>query len=144
MRIGFIGNQTVPLPRRAVAGQALTPVEAAILTEIHHARIASQLRYMLAKGTITKRQLQQKAIELAKLPLTAGADEDASDPVLLEAIALAKEMLTAEAVREGLPTKTIEARAKAVVDANPALRAKAQERLAAKYTMMQSILEEAI
>ena len=135
----FIANLAVVLPSRFAAGDILNETAAAVLNDIHRKRLTAKLRYLHQKGDINKDGLQSKALELASLelvPYTTLDDEDGEplDPILEEALSMARNLIITRMAEEGLPPpKGLESHAKALVDAMPGLQEKARLRVEARY-----------
>lgn len=143
MPLTFISGIAVELPQRFTAGQAIDETEAEILSQIHVSRIRGRLGWMLKQGTITEAELPSKAEELALLdlsPLTINeADED--DPILAEALIIARDMITQRLASEGLaPPKNLDEHAKVLIDALPHIRAMAVKRLEERHKIARESL----
>lgn len=135
----FIAGLAVKLEQRWRAGQELDEVTAGLLNEIKVRRTVAKLRYLLDKGDLSPAELPAKAIELQCQPLERGTvsadlDSDEDDPILTEALEMAKELLIAHMASEGLPPpKGLELHAKALVDARPDLQELARKRVEARF-----------
>lgn len=144
----FIANLAVPLPTRFVAGDLATEIAAALLNDIQLKRVKAKLRWHLQKGDVLPDGLQAKAHELMKLelvPYITLDDGEEDDPVLLEALAMARDLIVTRMAQEGLPPpKGLDVHAKALVDANPALQEKARLRVEARYKAATAVIGELI
>ena len=145
MPTAFIDNQVVVLPRKVTPGAIMSEIDAAIISEIQHNRVKARLRYLLSRGEIDANGIQVKANELMDLPLSPNAtldDSEETDPVLEEAMTIAREIVTKRMASEGLPVpKNLDLHAKALVDAIPALQEKARRRIEARLTVAKSLME---
>jgi hypothetical protein len=94
-------------------------------------------------GEIDARGIEE-AIELCAQPLAPYStldDSDEEDPILAEAMNIAREMISARFAELELPLpKGLDAHAKALVDGAPAILEQARLRVEAKYNAMASIL----
>lgn len=144
----YINNLAVVLPSRFAAGDIATDIAAQVLHEVQLRRIKAKLRYLLAKGDINLDGLQDKAIELNEaelVPYGTLDDDDDSDPVLVEALAMARELIISRMAQEGLPPpKGIDAHAKALVDGAPAIQERARLRIEARYRAANAAIEDII
>lgn len=134
----FIANLAIILPIRFAAGDTLEDNAASVLNDIHLRRIKARLRYLLSRGEIDGNEIQAKALELSDsemLPyLTSDDDDTESDPVYVEAIAMARELIVSRMAQEGLPPpKGLDLHAKALVDGMPELQERARLRVEARY-----------
>ena len=145
----FIANMAITLPSRFAPGDIATEAAADMLNYVQLTRIKSRLRYMLAQGHVLADGLQAKAAELAEQELVPYAltddDEDANDPVLQEALAIARELIITRMAQQGLPPpKGLDLHAKALVDGQPALQDRARARVEARYRAAASAIAEAL
>ena len=145
----FIANMAITLPSRFAPGDIATEAAADMLNYVQLTRIKSRLRYMLAQGQVLADGLQAKAAELAEqelVPYTlTDDDEDANDPVLQEALAIARELIITRMAQQGLPPpKGLDLHAKALVDGQPALQDRARARVEARYRAAASAIAEAL
>lgn len=135
----FIGQLAVALPAPFAEGDILDETGADVLNFVQRRRVTARLTAMLKKGNIDERQLHAKALELFAQPMTAGVtldDEDdaMSDPVLAEAMEMARNLITQKLAKENLPPpKNLDEHAKQVVDALPALVEQARQRVETRY-----------
>lgn len=146
MPTAFINGLAINLPSRFAEGDKADAIALALLNEIQHRRVKSQLRYMLAHGDINPDGLQQRADELMAKELvphlTPDDDDEAeNDPVFKEALSMARELIISRMAAEGLPPpKGIDVHAKALVDGMPDL----QEKARARVELRQRIAIEAL
>jgi hypothetical protein len=143
----FIDNIAVLLPSRFALGDIINEAAAYTLNDIQQRRIKAKLRYLLARGDILQWDLQTKADELASQDLvpymTLDDDEPNTDPILMEALAMARELIVGRMAQEGLPPpKGLDIHAKALVDAMPDLQEKARLRIEARYRAAQQAIQE--
>jgi hypothetical protein len=116
----------------------MTEQDAALLCSIQRNRVVAKIRYLLSRGDISPAEAQSKANELASQPLVPYLtldDEGAEgDPILEEAMAIARELIVKGMAEEGLPPpKGLDTHAKALVDNMPALQEQARIRMEARY-----------
>lgn len=144
----FVANLAVNLPSRFAAGDTIDDAAAYVLNDVHRKRLTSRLRYMLAKGEIHADELQRKAEELhqAELVPYATLDDDeennANDPIMAEALSMARELIVTRMAKEGLPPpRGLDVHAKALVDAMPSIVERARLRVEARYKAAASALE---
>jgi hypothetical protein len=145
----FIDKLAVPLPSRFAGGDLATEIAAALLNSIQHKRVIAKLRRLLARGEIAEHEVQQKAEAFLQLDLvpyiTLDDDPDASDPVIMEALGMAKSLITARMAKEGLPPpKGLEDHARNLVDSMPTIMEAARKRVEARYKAAERVLEGAI
>ena len=145
----FIANLAVILPIRFAAGDAIEETPAKVLNDIQQRRIKAKLRWLLNRGEIAPEELQSKANELSNadlLPYITSDDDDAdSDPILVEALSMAREIIVSRMAQEGLPPpKGIDLHAKALVDGMPELQEKARLRIEARYRAAAAAIEEVL
>ena len=146
MPIGVIDNLVIPFPRKTLAGDPMTEQGAALLCLIQRNRIVAKIRYLLTRGDISSAEVQAKALELAEQPLVPYLtldDEGAEgDPILEEALNIARELIVQRMAEEGLPPpKGLDTHAKALVDNMPALQEQARMRVEARYKAAAAALE---
>jgi hypothetical protein len=147
----FINSLAVMLPSRFAAGDIIDEVAAAVLNDVQLKRIKARLRWALSRGDVNPDGLQARALELSKAELVPYAtmdDDDEGetlDPVFVEALAMARELITSQMAKEGLPPpKGLDLHAKALVDANPALQERARLRIEARYRAANAAIEGAV
>jgi hypothetical protein len=145
----FINNIAVILPSRFALGQALTENAALVLNDVQLKRIKARLRYMLAHGDVNTDGLQDTALALLDTDLvpyaTIDDDDENLDPVLEEALSIARELIIGRMAAEGLPPpKGLDVHAKALVDGQPKIQEQARRRIEARYKAAQDILEGAV
>jgi hypothetical protein len=140
----FLDSMVVSLPSRFSEGQELDHVAAEMLNIIMFRRIRAKLRYLLERGEILASDLQAKAYELAEQPLRVAAtldDSEDEDPILLEALAIARELICTRMAQEGLPPpKGLDNHAKALVDGVPEIQEQARKRIEARYLAAQELI----
>lgn len=141
----FINGLAVPLPYRdgEKPGDPLQPIHRLILDMILHRRVKAKLRYLLDRGEILPSELQAKALALCEEPLKPylTLDDDEEDPVLVEAMVIAREVITSRMAQENLPPpKNLDLHAKQLVDNIPQLQETARKRLEARYRAAQEAL----
>lgn len=127
----------------------MTENNADVLNDIQTKRIKSKLRYLLQRGDILAHELDAKALELSSLELvpyaTLDDDEEGSDPILSEALNMARELIISRMAQEGLPPpKGIDLHAKALVDAMPEIQEKARLRIEARYNAANAAIAETV
>lgn len=132
----FIAGLAVALPSRFAAGHICDEQQAAVLQDIKLRRIKTKLRALLQRNEINPDELQAKALELNELPLEPYSvlDDDDTDPIIAEALSMARAAIISRMAQEGLPPpKGIDTHAKALVEAMPELQEKARLRVEARY-----------
>lgn len=143
----FINGLAVNLPSRFAEGQVLTPHQAQVLHEIWLKRIVAKLRWLYNKGEIDAQGLCAKALELAALdlaPYSPVEDAEDDDPVLEEAMIIARDLIVGRMAKEGLPPpKGLDIHAKALVDNLPAITERARLRVEARYQAAASLIGNA-
>ncbi len=144
MPIVFIQNQAVNLPVKFRGGDKLDETSAEILNAIHFRRLKAKLKTLQSNGSILLSDLQTKAQELYNLPLVPYAtmdDEDnieASDPILAEAMNIARELLTAKLTQEGIEIpKNLDLHARQLVEHMPELHERARLRIETRFQIAQ-------
>lgn len=145
MATAFIAGLAVSLPSRFKEGDILDELSATILWEVQLRRIKARLANLIKKGDINADGIQAKALEINAQDLAPHAtlddDDSESDPVLEEALTMAKEIITQRMAEAGLPPpKGLDAHAKALVDGMPALQEKARQRVEARYKAAEAAL----
>lgn len=142
----FIAGLAVPLPFREGEreGDPMMEWHAQLLYIIQSRRVMARLRYLLDRGELLVRDAQAKATELCAQPLKPYAtldDGDEEDPILLEAMNMAREVITARMAAEGLPPpKNIDLHAKQLVDNIPELQERARLRVEAHYRAAEALM----
>ena len=139
----FVQNRAYILPRKTLAGATLCEGKAEILNLILHRRIMAKLRYLLDKGELKAETAQAKAEELCAedLRLSDACRAFGEDPVMAEALAIAREHITTQLAKENLPApKHLDEHAKALIDAMPQILDRARLRLEARYRAAQQAL----
>jgi hypothetical protein len=133
----FINNLAVVLPRRFAAGDTIGEIPARILHNIWLKRFSAKLRWLKDRGEIDAQSMQAKAEELAAQELTPyniAEDADDDDPILVEAIEIARTLIISRMAAEGIsPPKGIDTHARALVDSMPAIVEKARIRVEARH-----------
>lgn len=147
MATTFIDGQFVILPVRFAAGDTIGPAAAALLCDIQHRRVKARLRYLLDRGEIAPHELQAKAEELCCQELTVQStfadDDDNADPILDEALIIARELIVSRMAKEGiLPPKGLDNHARALVEAVPEIQERARLRVEARYAAANSALTD--
>ena len=142
----FIDNKAISLPIRFASGDTMDDIAASVLNEIHLQRIRNRLRYALSRGDITADGLQAKADELHSLDLvphmTLDDDDAESDPVMQEALSMARELIVTRMANEGLPPpKGLDQHAIALVNGMPALQERARQRVEARLRAASEAIE---
>ena len=143
MATQFINGTAVSLPQVIFSGNELDSRAINILNEIHLTRLKSRLRWLHKKGKVKTSQLQAKAQELAREPLSPLTLEEASNPINSEALLLARELIEKSFAKnpQDLP-KNLDAFAQKVVDATPGLMEKARQRIEKKIALAKSSLNQ--
>jgi hypothetical protein len=140
----FLDSMVVSLPSRFAQGQELDAQAAEMLNIIMFRRIRAKLRYLLDRGEILVTDLQTKANELAAQPLRIAStldDSEDDDPILIEALSIAKDIICSRMAQEGLPPpRGIDAHAKALVDGLPEIQEQARKRIEARYLAAQELI----
>lgn len=146
MPVVFIDGKAVTLKSIRVVGEPLTENDADILNHIWLKRISAKLRYLLDRNVIDSTTIQNKARELASedmAPYSILEDGDDDDPVLVEAIDMAKAIIMSRLTQENLPMpKTLDVHAKELLRGIPALVEKARLRVEARYKAAHDLLGE--
>jgi hypothetical protein len=142
----FVDDRPLSLPSRFSSGDIMNDIAAEVLNVIQLRRIKAKLRYLLSHGEVLEDGLQEKLLELLKVdlvPYPTLDDEDADDdPILAEALAIAKDLITKRMAQEGLPPpKGLDLHAKALVDGMPSLMERARLRVEARYLAAKTALE---
>jgi hypothetical protein len=144
----YINNLAVVLPSRFAADDVIGENAASVLQDIQLRRIKSKLRWLLAKGDLNPDGVQAKAEELLThelVPYGTLDDSDDDDPVLVEALAMAREIIISRMAQEGLPPpRGIDIHAKALVDGAPQILERARLRIEARYKAANEIVDGAI
>ena len=145
MTTSFIAGKAVPLATIWSEGDLLDEIGAIMLNDIQHKRVKAKLRYLLQRGEIDANSLQAKADELMSQELSIiSTDDDEDDPIIIEAIEIAKELINKRMAAEGLPPpKGIELHAKALVEGVPEISERARLRVEARYRAASETLSEA-
>ena len=121
----FIAGMAVNLPSRFKAGHVLDHADAALGNQIWLKRLAARLRRLLKLGQIDATSIDERvreihAEELAPYSIAQDADDD--DPVLAEAMEMAKALITQRMAQENIPPpKNLDAHARAVIEGVPAI-----------------------
>jgi hypothetical protein len=137
MHTVFVAGLAVSLPTRFEEGSTLDETEAAFLTNIQHRRVSARLRWLLARGEVDQFSIQEKADELCRaelVPWRTTDDSEEEDPILAEAMNIARELINSRMAQEGLPPpKGLDIHAKQLVDAIPEIQEQARLRVEARY-----------
>lgn len=139
----FIAGFALDLPQRWQAGDPIDATIAEILDYILHRRVQARLRWMLTRGEILEAELQSKALELCAQDLKPHLtlDDDADDPILLEALVIARELITSRMAAEGLPPpKGLDDHARVLVNSMPQLQEQARKRIEARYKAAMELI----
>lgn len=142
----FIGTVAVPLPYRVgeQTGDPLTELHARILDTVLHRRVKAKLRWLLERGEILPQEIHTKASELCAQDLKPYAtldDGDDEDPILVEAMAIARDLIITRMAQENLPPpKNIDVHAKQIVDNVPAIQEQARRRVEARYRAAAALI----
>lgn len=142
----FIANMAVKLPSRFAEGDIATETAAGLLNEIQVNRVRAQLRHAFERGKLAPEELQGKADELMAQPLRPGTttddDPETDDPIMHEALSIARELIVSRMAAEGLPPpKGIDTHAKQLVDNMSEIYDKARLRLEARHRAAAEALE---
>lgn len=143
----FIANLAVILPSRFAVGSIADEIAAKVLNDIHLRRVKAKLRWLLSRGEINANELQTRALELNEAELvpyaTLDDDDSEADPIFIEALSMAREIIVSRMAQEGLPPpKGLDLHAKALVDAMPEIQEKARLRIEARYNAANAAIEE--
>jgi polyhydroxyalkanoate synthesis regulator phasin len=136
MPIAFVDNKLLVLPTICHVGKPLTAIDAEMLNEIKINRTMTKLRYLIKRGELNQEEVQAKVNELMQQPLEpyGPLTDDDNDPITLEAISIATELITTFMAKENLPPpKNITDHAKALIQAMPKIYEQARLRLEAQY-----------
>lgn len=142
----FISGIAVPLPYREgeMPGDPMTELHGRILDTIMHRRVKAKLRWLLDRGEILPQDIHAKASELCAQDLKPYAtldDGDDEDPVLLEAMAIARDLIVTRMAQENLPPpKNLDVHAKQIVDNVPTILEQARRRVEARYRAAEALL----
>lgn len=141
----FIGGLAVRLAPRFAEGDIIDETAAVVLTRVWTARLAQRLRWLQSRGELDWPSMQAKADELALQPLGPPALSDTlsgdNDPVLQEAMTMAREIINAHMAQENLPVpKAIDEHARALLDGMPHLIERARARVEARYEVANAAL----
>ena len=142
MPIVTIGQLLVKLPASYAAGTILDEVDAEFMDNLRFKRVCAKLYYLIKRGEIAAEELQAKALALwaEKLQLV-NDDDDNDDPIVVEAMTIAREIVTQRMAAVGLPPpKGLDAHAKALVDAVPAIAERARLRVEERYRAASAII----
>lgn len=143
----FVNGVAIPLqPRQGeLAGDPILVYHAQILDEILHRRVKAKLRYLLERGELYPQDVQAKAEELCAQDLKPYAtldDSDDEDPILIEAMIIARDIIISRMAAEGLPPpKNLDLHAKQLVDNLPHLQEQARKRVEDRYRAATEVLE---
>jgi hypothetical protein len=135
----IIGQMAVTLPRTIHAGEPMTDWQADLLNEIWHRRVAARLRWLLKRGQILPDEIQSKIQTLLNEPLVAHTTFDdydgaENDPVMVEAMTIARDLIVGRMAAEGLPPpKGLDQHARALVEGVPEIQEQARKRVEARY-----------
>jgi hypothetical protein len=135
----FINGLAVPLPYQDKEGDPINEMHAHILGKVLHRRVKARLRWLLQRGEIAPEELPAKAEELCQMELVPHLtfdDGDDEDPILVEALGIARELIMTKMAEEGIPLpppKNLDLHAKALVNGKPAIQEEARRRLEARY-----------
>lgn len=146
----FIAGFAIPLPSRFVDGEIASDNAIAVLNDIQHKRVKAKLRYMLDRGQIDANGLQSKADELMAADLAPYAmlddDEGADDdPVAIEALGIARDLIISRMAKEGLPPpRGIDLHARALVDSMPVIYERARQRIETRLKVAAAAITEAV
>jgi hypothetical protein len=145
----FIDNLAVVLPSRFAEGDDIGEIAAKVLNDIHLRRIKAKLRWLLSRGEINVNEIQTKAIELNDAELlpyaTLDDDDSEADPIFMEAMSMARELIVGRMAKEGLPPpKGLDAHAKALVDGMPEIQERARLRIEARYNAARAAIAEVL
>lgn len=142
----FINGTAVALPYRAgeMPGDPLQDYQARILNNILHRRVKARLRWLLDRKEVFAEGIQAKAVELCSQPLKPYSTLDDGiddDPILLEAMNIARELIISRMAQENLPPpKNIDIHAKQIVDNVPEIQEQARKRVEARYKAAEELL----
>jgi hypothetical protein len=135
----FIDDIAVPLPARTKGGDEVSDNDAELLNTILHRRVKAKLRWLLSRREIRPDEVQAKADELCDQPMLAHVtldDSDEYDPIMAEALVIAKEAYMAKAAAEGVPLpepKHLDMHLRYLVNNVPVIQEKARIRVEARY-----------
>jgi hypothetical protein len=143
----FIANLAVVLTSRFAAGDIADETAAKMLQEIQLRRIKARLRWLLSRGELAPEELQAKAEALLEVELTpystADDDDPENDPVFVEAMTIARDLIILRMAQEGLPPpKGIDLHAKALLDGMPDILERARLRIEARYRAASTAIAE--
>lgn len=143
----FIAGAAVNLPSLFKEGHVLNAHNAAFLNQIWLKRLSTRLRRLLVLGQIDATSIKAKAAEIHAeelAPYSIAADADADDPVLVEALDMARALITQRMAQENImPPKNLDNHALAVVEGMPALVEQARMRVEARYQAAAYLLGQA-
>lgn len=142
----FIESIALNLPYRSgeLPGDPLTDLHAQILDTVLHRRVKAKLRWLLDRGELAPQDIQAKALELCSQDLKPYAtldDGNDDDPILTEALVIARDLITSRMAQENLPPpRNLDVHAKQIVDNVPAILEQARKRVEARYRAAQAII----
>lgn len=128
-----VGPFLIPVSPRYLESHELTPAEAAAANFCWLERFYRRVNYAVARNPDwTEAEIFAEA-ERLESELESFAEQNNSDPIMTEAIIIAKEQLELRLEAEGLPVPTgIEAHTKVLAENNEAIQAEARLRVEAR------------
>ncbi len=146
MPTAYIAEQIVDLPVRFLAGHILTEAEAEVANREYLKRLAARIRYRYDHGEITSETMQdigtKMALDFEFSESDMAADEaDDNDPVRIEGLKIARELIKAELATTGITDiPNLDIHAKALYEGNPAIRERAKQRCEIRWKTAREAL----
>ena len=134
MPLAQIDGITLELPLLFNAGDIIDDDGAWALNEMMLTRLRERTRWRLRQGVVTTITVQSVVEEMVSaFTFDSGEPCDVDEPVMEEAITLAREMITKSLAKDGLPPpKNLEEHAKTLAEQSDQLRERARLRVEAR------------
>jgi hypothetical protein len=145
MPTAYIAQQAIDLPVRFTEGQELSEFEALLLNKEYIKRLAAQVRYRIDQGHVHEFNIMEVSHALADSFLFSELNDndppDDNDPVYIEGIRIAKDMIMAQLADTGVTEiPNIETHALALYRASPEIQEQARHRLETRWRVAQSMV----
>lgn len=146
MPTAYIANIALELPVRFITGQVLDVTEADILNREYMKRLIAQVRYRYDHNELNDDSIHAGAFTMGinfvfNEANAKETEDDENDPVFIEGMKIAREMIIKELADSGLTEiPNIDNHARALFDGSEAIRIRARQRCETRWRMAKEAL----
>lgn len=142
----YIANLALELPARYAAGDTMDELGAALLNREYIKRVSARIRYRFDHNDLNELTMQAGAykmgLEFTFIESDADADDmDENDPVFIEGLKIAKELILRELSESGISEiPNLDMHARALYEGSEAIRDRARQRCETRWRTAKEAL----